>query len=194
MAQRKQPGVEAGRFGRRNRCVSVARAPRFRSSSPLARSNRALIIGVRVKETSKLTSTATAAVRPNWYRKRPEMLDMKETGTKMTTRLKVVAMTARPDLRRGGPRGLKRPHLLLLDEAEDVLQHDDGVVDDNAHHQHQGEHGHAVEGEVERLHHAEGGDDGSGDGDRGDDHGAPVAHEQQHHQAGQNAAREPGGA
>ena len=37
---------------------------------------------------------ATAAVMPNWYRNRPEMLDMNETGMKMTTRLSVVAMTA----------------------------------------------------------------------------------------------------
>ena len=33
---------------------------------------------------------------PNWYRNRPEMLDMNETGMKMITREKVVAMTARP--------------------------------------------------------------------------------------------------
>jgi len=52
--------------------------------------------GVSVKETSRLTRTATDAVMPNWYRKRPEMLDMNDTGTKITTRLKVVAMTARP--------------------------------------------------------------------------------------------------
>ena len=36
---------------------------------------------------------ATAAVMPNWYRKRPETLDMNETGMKMMARLSVVAMT-----------------------------------------------------------------------------------------------------
>ena len=36
---------------------------------------------------------ATAAVMPNWYRNRPEMLDMNETGMKMMARLSVVAMT-----------------------------------------------------------------------------------------------------
>src|SRR5205814_8293879 len=63
--------------------------------------------------------------------------------------------------------GLERPHLLLLDEPEDVLQHDDGVVDDDADHEHQGQHRHAVEREVQRPHHAEGGDDRGGDGHGG---------------------------
>jgi hypothetical protein len=52
------------------------------------------IIGVSVNETSKLTMTAAAAVIPNWYRNLPAMLDMNETGTKITTRLSVVARTA----------------------------------------------------------------------------------------------------
>jgi hypothetical protein len=43
-----------------------------------------------------LTRIATAAVMPNWYRNRPEMLDMNDTGTNTTTRLSVVASTASP--------------------------------------------------------------------------------------------------
>ncbi len=57
------------------------------------RSSRALIIGVSVKLTSRLTMIATAEVMPNWYRNRPEMLDMNETGMKMIARLSVVAIT-----------------------------------------------------------------------------------------------------
>ena len=53
-------------------------------------------MGVSVKDTSRLTMTATAAVMPNWNRKRPEMLDMNETGTKITTSDSVVASTASP--------------------------------------------------------------------------------------------------
>ena len=83
------PGVEAPP---RRRVPPRGRA----AGRPPARTIRALIIGVRVKDTRRLTSTDTAAVTPNWYRKRPETLDMKDTGRKMTTRLKVVAMTARP--------------------------------------------------------------------------------------------------
>src|SRR5689334_10374374 len=58
--------------------------------------SRADIMGVKVKLTSNDTRTATAAVMPNWYKKRPEMEDMKETGTKITTSERVVARTARP--------------------------------------------------------------------------------------------------
>src|SRR5262249_13361762 len=39
------------------------------------------------------------------------------------------------DLFGGLPGGLHRVHLLLFYEPEDVFQHDDGVVDDHAHHQ-----------------------------------------------------------
>ena len=75
---------------------------------------------------------------------------MKDTGTKMTTRLNVVAMTAQPDLGGGLPAPPRTAQPLLLDEAEDVLEHHDRVVDHDADHQHEREHRHAVEREVER--------------------------------------------
>ena len=53
-------------------------------------------MGVSVNDTRRLTSTDTAAVRPNWYRNRPDTDDMNDTGTKMTTSENVVAMTASP--------------------------------------------------------------------------------------------------
>ena len=49
-----------------------------------------------MKETSNETSTATAAVIPNWNRNRPDTEDMNDTGRKITTSENVVAMTARP--------------------------------------------------------------------------------------------------
>ncbi len=60
---------------------------------------------------------------------------MKATGTKMTTRLKVVAITARPIsavAARAASKGVMR---FFFDEAENIFQHDDGVVDDDADHQ-----------------------------------------------------------
>ena len=74
--------------------------------------------------------------------------------------------------------------------AENVFENDDGVVDDDADHQDEREHGHAVQREIERLHHAEGGDHGSGNRHRRDDHGPPVPHERQHDEAGQDAAEQ----
>ena len=50
---------------------------------------------------------------------------MKETGIKITTRLRVVASDGQTDLGRGLARGLERGHLLFLDEAENILEDDD---------------------------------------------------------------------
>ena len=57
---------------------------------------RELIMGVRLKLTSNETRIATVAVKPKLYRNRPETLDMNDTGRNTTTRLSVVAITARP--------------------------------------------------------------------------------------------------
>ena len=81
------------------------------------------------------------------------MLDMNDTGTKITTRLKVVAITASPISAVAARAASKGVMLLLFDEAEDVFQHDDGVVDHDADHQDQRQHGHAVEREIQRPHH-----------------------------------------
>ena len=58
-----EPGVEA--LPRARRAVAAPWPP-WPAAASSARSRRALIIGVSVKETSSETSTATAAVRPNW--------------------------------------------------------------------------------------------------------------------------------
>src|ERR1039457_7523881 len=53
-------------------------------------------IGVRVKETSRETAMAKAEVKPKELMKRPTMPPMKPTGRNTASKLKVVAMTARP--------------------------------------------------------------------------------------------------
>src|ERR1035441_10322055 len=53
-------------------------------------------IGVRVKETRRETAMAKAEVKPKELMKRPTMPPMKPTGRNTASRLKVVAMTARP--------------------------------------------------------------------------------------------------
>ena len=80
---------------------------------------------------------------------------MNETGTKITTSEASSPCTARPISAVAARAASNGRHPLLLDEAEDVLEHHDRVVDDDADHQHQRQHGHAVEREVERPHHAE---------------------------------------
>ena len=59
------------------------------------------------------------------------------------------------DLARAFQRGLERPHA-VLDVADDVFQHDDGVVDHEADRQRQRQQRHVVDGIVERVHHRAG--------------------------------------
>ena len=95
-------------------------------------SHRDDIIGVSVKLTSSDTITANAIVRPKLCRKRPTMPLMKPTGTKIATSDSVVAITARPISFVALDRRLHRRHPLLFHEPVDVLEHHDGVVDDDA--------------------------------------------------------------
>ena len=90
-------------------------------------------------------------------------------------------------LRRFGRRFLRR-HALLLDESEDVLEHDDGVVDDDAGRERQREHRHVVQREAGHFHERERPDDRRRDGQRGDERHADVADEQEHDDAGEQAA------
>ena len=57
---------------------------------------RAESMGVRVKEMRSEISTAAATVRPNCLRKRPTMPPVVAIGPNTATRVKVVAVTARP--------------------------------------------------------------------------------------------------
>ncbi len=61
-----------------------------------AESQRLLIMGVRVKATSRETRMEKAMVRPKEYMNRPTMPPMKATGRNTATRDRVVARTARP--------------------------------------------------------------------------------------------------
>src|ERR1019366_5591621 len=85
-------------------------------------------------------------------------------------------------------RRLKRRHVLFLDEAVDILEHDDGVVNHDAHHQGERQHGDRVEGETHGGHQGEGGDDGSGNGDGGDQGGADIGQEEKDDDGREEAA------
>ncbi len=85
---------------------------------------------------------------------------------------------------------LPRRGALLLDVAEDVLEDDDRVVDDDARRQRQREHRHVVQRESQRLHHREGADDRHRDGEPGNQRHAKVPDEQEHDDGRQQAADE----
>jgi hypothetical protein len=70
----------------------------------------------------------------------------------------------------------------------DVLDDDDGIVDENAHGERQRKHGEVVESEVEGPDQGEGGDDGHGQGHRADERGPDVPEEDEDGHHGQDGA------
>src|ERR1019366_5423477 len=71
--------------------------------------------------------------------------------------------------------------LAKFDMTDDILQHDDGVVDDEPDGEDQRHHGDVVEAEVEQVHHRESADDGEGQGHGGDHGGGEIPQEQEDH-------------
>ena len=78
------------------------------------------------------------------------MPPMKATGRNTAISDSVVASTARPISCVASDRGGEGLLLLLVDEAEDVLEHDDRVVDDDADRQRQRQQRDDVEREAHR--------------------------------------------
>ncbi len=78
-------------------------------------------------------------------------------------------------LQRGAIGRFAHPHV-----AHDVLDLDDGVVDQNAGRQRDGEEADEVQREAEQVHHPERREDRQRQRDRGDDGGPQVAQEEQH--------------
>ena len=73
----------------------------------------------------------------------------------------VVAITARPISCVASMAAWTRSRPFVLHETENVLQNDDGVVNDNSHGKCQREKRHVVEGEIHRPHQRESCDDRS---------------------------------
>ena len=98
---------------------------------------RAESIGVSVKETISETPIANAIVRPNEFMNRPDDAAHERDGEEHGHERERRREDGQADLLRGVHRGLEGHDLLLLDEAGDVLEHDDGVVDDDTDRQRQ---------------------------------------------------------
>ena len=85
------------------------------------------------------------------------------------------------DFARALERRLERPHA-ALDVADDVFQHDDGVVDDEADRKRQRQQRHVVDREIERVHRRAGRDQRNRHRERRNDGGRGRAQEQEDHQ------------
>ncbi len=94
------------------------------------------------------------------------------------------------DLARAVEGGVVRGLLLLLEVPEDVFDHDDGVINDDAHGERERHEADHVQREIRDPHDAEGGDDGRGNRQRGDERGAAIAEEKQHDERGEDRAED----
>ena len=84
--------------------------------------------------------------------------------------------------------GFKRGHALLFHEAINIFEDDDRVVDHDADHQSERQHGDLVQGESYGGHQCEGGDYRRRDRDGGDESGADVCQKQKNNDRREDAA------
>ena len=117
------------------------------SSAPIQRDAS---IGDSVSATKHDSSTAKARTKPNSAKSRPAVPGKNEIGMNTAARVAVVARHGEEDLagaeHGGGARAEAETAL-----ARDVLDDDDGVIDDEAGGQHQGEQRQDVDREIRRA-------------------------------------------
>ena len=155
------PDGQPRRVARKTRNISEAEAQaevEQRRGSPPAprskpRSNRFFLRGCAVRvagrqarrqhrrQRQRDNAEATIAIvttTANSLKMRPTTPPMSSTGMNTATSETVIDMMVKPISPRALERRLERRHA-LLDVADDVLEHDDGVVDDEADRQRQAE-------------------------------------------------------
>ena len=178
--------------GRRRLAVAVrgvARPARRRPPRRFSFSQRAASIGVSEKLMIMLTRIVADMVTPNDFRNRPTIPPMNAIGRKTAISESVIESTARPISLVAAKAASHGRAVLLLDVAVDVLQHDDRVVDHDAHRKGQRQERDAVEREAHVVDDGERGDDRRGDRQRRDHRGAEVGQEEEDHHGGQHAAQ-----
>ncbi len=145
------------------------------------------IIGVSVSETTAEATTAMVSVSANSRNMRPTSPVMNSSGMNTAISDSVSEITVKPISR--APRNAASIGVFaVLHMANDVLDHDDGVVDDEAGADGQRHQRQIVEREAAEPHHAEGRDQRQRQCDAGDDGGADGAQEDQHDQHDQHDA------
>ena len=143
------------------------------------RSRTAQSMGVSVSEMTAEMTTAIDSVSANSRNMRPTMPVMNSSGMNTAMSETVSDTTVKP-ISRAPSSAACSGVLAVLDVADDVLDHHDGVVDDEAGADGQRHQRQIVEREARRPHQREGGDDRERQADAGDERRAPAAQEHQH--------------
>ena len=154
-AQVEQDRVAGGRRDRRfarTDCAAVCR------HDLAAAGRRAVSIGARVSETKAEAAMAMVTVTANSWNTRPTTPPMSRTGMNTATSDTVIDRMVKPISPLPFSAASNGRHA-LLDVADDVLEHDDGVVDHQAHRQGQRQQRDVVDRIAEQIHGAESRDD-----------------------------------
>ena len=122
-------------------------------------------------------SIDTEIVSANWRKNWPVMPPRKALGSSTELSTSVMARIG-PVISFIALMVASRTGQALVQPALDVLQHDDGVVHDDADGQHQPEQGQVVQREAHQLHDGEGADQRHRHVDHGQEQGLPVLQEQ----------------
>ena len=168
--------------GRARRTRPSRRARRHHRPSPpvaaRARSTFEASAGQAVSATKVEIATAEAITQPNSTNSRPTCPGRNDSGTKTAISVTEVASTANVTWREPRKAGDERA-LAAVDPPLDVLEHDDGVVDDEADRQQQRQQRQHVDREAERADQQKAADQRHRDGDRRHQRRADAAQEQQ---------------
>ena len=144
------------------------------------RRNTAHSIGVVVREMTIDVRIATDRVTANSRNSRPTMPPISKIGMNTAISDRLIETTVNPHLRRAA-QGRFDPRHAFFDIALDILQHDDGVVDDEAGRHRQCHQRQVVQAIAQQIHRAERADDRDRHRDRRDDRRPQIAQEYEHH-------------
>jgi len=135
--------------------LSNARRTKFCfSPSWWVRKTRAHSIGVKVRETTPEIRMVIAIVTAKLAEDAPDDSTHQQHGDEHRDQGEGDGDDGEAYFRRSLERRLERAHA-AFDVADDVLQHDDGVVDHEANRQRQCQQRHIVDGEIQRIHDAQ---------------------------------------
>ena len=157
--------------------VATARPAPARSE----RSSLAHIIGTSVSDTTAEMTMVAASVMANSWNSRPTTSPMNSSGISTAISEMVSEMMVKPICSRALERRLHR-RVALLEEARDVLDHDDRVVDDEAGRDRQRHQRQIVEAEAELVHDRQRADQRQRHRQARNDRRRNVAQEQEDHQ------------
>ena len=188
MAGRRIDRIERSRVEalERGRLVLVRRLHGLaRAGAAAQRASSGISVSACTSEISTADASVIDSARKNW----PTTPDSMPSGTKTTTVVSVEPTTGAISSRIASCDRLRR-RLAAVQMAVDVLDDDDGIVDDEADGDGEAAHRHHVDRLAEPAHDEEGRHDGERQRDGGDEREAPVAQEDQQHDDGEHAADE----